>query len=376
MRTLTVDDGRATDFGTLHTELGYGHVVLVHGTFMGDDSFAVAATLRDMAGGSGFLKSKLESLAREFQSRGKALSDTLAGEYGNYRQEFADHFQQLTGDSPAVSLMHPTWSGQNHHLARADLAVRLLCQLDDIRPGEFERVLLWGHSHAGNGFALLTNLLANDKESVHAFFRAAARSEQPHWRRAREILNAVEGPHPYAQYTDIVAFGTPVRYGWDTLGCRHLVHVLHHRNFNADTPWRTHPLFPPQSIADVTTAKYGDWIQAFGIAGTDLVPPTMTKANAAMGRLLENGLRPPRHELDTKYLPVRRVRDACARWKTGTRCHADGWNLLVDYQPSGRKAQLVLPVEQVLLGHGVATVVDWLRSHLDLVMRALQKLGG
>ena len=375
MRTLSVEKGQTTDFGMLHTRLGYGHVVLVHGTFMGDDSFAIAATLRDMAGESDFLRSKLEALASEFQARGKALSDKLAGEYGNYTQEFASEFQRLTGDNPSVALMDPTWSGQNHHMARADLAVRLVCLLDDVRPGEFERVLLWGHSHAGNGFALLTNLLANEGPSVSAFFDASSRREQPHWQRARQILAAVNGPHPYAQYTDIVAFGTPVRYGWDTQGCRHLVHVLHHRNYEPDDPYRTQPLFPPQSMVNITTAKYGDWIQAFGIAGTDLVPPTMTKDDAAMSRLLESGLQPPQHGLDTKFIPVRRVRDACARWKTGTRCHADGWNLLVDYKPSGRKAQLVLPIEQVLLGHGVATVKDWLPSHLALVTDALEKLG-
>lgn len=373
-RLLEIDDGQSTDFSVLHTRLGYGHVVLVHGTFMGNDGFGIAATLRDMAGGSDFLQSKLEALADEFQSRGKSVVDRVAGEYGNYTDKFRDAFQQLVGDDPVIRLMEPTWSGQNHHLARADLAVRLLCLLDDLRPGEFQRALLWGHSHAGNGFAILTNLLANDPASVDRFFGIASLADAPHWQRAREILGRVQGPHPYARFTDIAAFGTPVRYGWDTSGCGALVHILHHRNFDPADPWRTHPLFPPQPVADITRARYGDWIQTFGIAGTDLTPPTRKEASAAMGKLLETGLPAPQHGLDTKFLPLKRVRDACARWKTGTRCHTDGWNLLVDYKPSGRKAQLVLPIEEVLLGHGVATVIDWLPSHLALVTRALQRL--
>lgn len=373
-QTLGVDDGKTSDFSQLHTGLNYGHVVLVHGTFMGNDSFAIADTLRHMAGSSELLKKTLEALADGVQARGKAIADRFAGEIGNYTEEYRSRFQQLVGDDPAIQFLRPTWSGQNHHLARADLAIRILCLLHELQPRDYQRVLLWGHSHAGNGFAILTNLLANDATSVSRFFAASSFSEKPHWKRAQQILKTHDGPLPFARFTDIVAFGTPVRYGWDTGGCGSLIHVLHHRNFDVGDPWRTKPLFPPQPLTDVTSARYGDWVQAFGIAGTDLVPPMMQDADMAMQQVLEDGLADPEHEIDTRFIPMERVRKACARWKTGTRCHADGWNLLVDYKPSGRKAHLVIPIEEVMLGHGVATASDWLPSHLHLVTQALKRL--
>lgn len=120
------------------------------------------------------------------------------------------------GGEPGVELLSPTWSGQNHHLARADLAVRLLHQLL-VRPLlPDQNVLLWGHSHAGNSFALLTNLLANHKSSVAQFFEAAAQGGVAHWDEVRTNLKSALSPHPLARRIFIAGFETPVRYGWDT----------------------------------------------------------------------------------------------------------------------------------------------------------------
>ena len=46
LRTLNVDEAGETDFSKLHTALKIGRVVLVHGTFMGDDPFGIAETLK------------------------------------------------------------------------------------------------------------------------------------------------------------------------------------------------------------------------------------------------------------------------------------------------------------------------------------------
>lgn len=373
VQRLTVD-APTVDFSTLHTDLGVGHVVLVHGTFMGDDSFAVAETLRSIAAEAPILKKSLEAIATRFQDEGKPFADKLAGDIGNYTSEFRDRFQRLVGDDPHVRLMDPTWSGQNHHLARADLAVRLLCELDTLQPDENQKVMLWGHSHAGNGFAILSNLLANDRQAVDRFFEASEFRDRPHWLHARRILKGASSPHHWSNATVIVAFGTPVRYGWDTAGYRQLLHVLHHRIFDQSQPFRAKPMFPPHTVTDMMGANFGDWIQAFGIAGTDVAPPVLMSANTRMGAVLETGLAAPSHGVDTRFIPGRRIRDTCARWKTGTRCHADGQNLLVQYAPSGRIARLILPVEEVLLGHGVATTVDWLPAHLSLVCQQLSRV--
>ena len=368
---LKAADGDDVEFSRLHTELRVRNVVVVHGTFMGDDPFGISESLNSIAAGAGILQKPLQALASKLREKSKPFTDSVTGDIGNYTTEFRDRFQQLVGDDPLIQLMQPTWSGQNHHLARADLAVLLLCLLADLQPEPDQRVLLWGHSHAGNGFALLSNLLANERSSVARFFEAA-QQDQPHWQRAQQILEAAPSPHPWAQSVMIAAFGTPVRYGWDTNGYRELVHVLHHRNNEPADSITTKPLFLPHLPADVISAKWGDWVQAFAVAGTDVATPPTSEANARMTTVLEASLETQQDA--ALALPVpKRIRDVCERWKTGTRCHDDGSNLLVDYEPGGRTTSLGFPVEQSLFGHGVATTLDWLPTHLALVMEQLAR---
>jgi hypothetical protein len=363
----------------LHTQHRVREVVIVHGTLMGDDPFAIAETFSKLGQSIPPLRPVLRPLAETVQKYSKPFTDRMTRDVGNYTTTFRDYFQQLVGDDPHVRLLLPTWSGQNHHFARADLAVRLLCYLHDLQPHEDERVLFWGHSHAGNGFALLSNLLANDPETVSAFFNSVQLAngdhtpEPPHWQRAREILETSESPHPLAQTVLMVAFGTPVRYGWDNDGYRSLLHVLHHRNADPDQPIMTRPLFPPHTPTDFLKARYGDWVQAFGIAGTDVVPTAALRRHTALERVVEAELQPPEHLADTRFIFPKKIRDACARWKTGTRCHADGRHLLIEYQPSGRRTRLLLPIEESLFGHGVATTTTWLPSHLNLILNWLDQ---
>ncbi|HIE95710.1 MAG TPA: hypothetical protein EYG03_03895 [Planctomycetes bacterium] len=372
---LRVTDGDDVDFSKLHSQFGVREVVLVHGTFMGDDPFGISEVLRTIAKSAGLLEGPLMTLADVLQARMKSLVDGLAQDVGNYTLKYCDAFQQLVGGDPMVRLLQPTWTGQNHHLARADLAVRLLWQLDDMQPTPEETVLLWGHSHAGNAFAILSNLLANDRNAVAKFFTAAGHQDAEHWARARQILESGPSPHPWAKSVLFVAFGTPVRYGWDSNGYRDLLHVLHHRQNDNGDEFLAQPMFPAQSLNDMLTARYGDWVQAFGIAGTDVPPPIAMQANRAVAAVLEAGLTAPEHGLDTRFIVPQQLRDTCARWKTGTRCHGDGRNLLVEYEPSGRTTPLASPIEETLLGHGVATTLAWLPAHLALVLQALSSSG-
>ena len=368
---LRVTDGDGVDFSQLHLQLGVREAVLVHGTFMGNDPFGISAVLRTFARKSGPLKTPLLTLADVLRGKMKSVVDGLAQDVGNYTPEYCAALQQFVGGDPIVRLLQPTWTGQNNHLARADLAARLLCYLDDMQLTPEETVLFWGHSHAGNAFAILSNLLANDRGAVAKFFAAAGDQDAEHWARARQILNSGRSPHPWAKSVIFVAFGTPVRYGWDTNGYRTLLQILHHRSADEGDAHRAQPMFPAHSLTDTLTAKYGDWVQAFGIAGTDVPPPTSMQENRAVAAILEAGLTTPEHGLDTRFIVPPKFRDTCARWKTGTRCHDDGRNLLVQYEPCGRTTALGSPIEEALLGHGVATTLDWLPAHLALVLKAL-----
>ena len=371
LQTLNVGEARETDFSRLHTALKIGRVVLVHGTFMGDDPLGIAETLKSVAQSVPWLAEQLNLLAVASLEKTRPFTASVAGDVGNYSEPFRRRFQELVGDDPQVELLTPTWSGQNHHLARADLAVRLLHQLL-VRPLLPEQnVLLWGHSHAGNAFALMTNLLANHKDIVSQFFDAAAQDGVTHWQEVRRNLESASSPHPLARRVLMAGFATPVRYGWDTDGYAKLVHLTFHRPYNLASPTITKPLFPPHLPGDVTSAKWGDWVQAFAIAGTDASSLFARTICDDLTALLEANLPELQHGLDTRFIMPKQVRDICVRWKTGTRCHSDGINLLVDYELCGDLSTIGRPIELSLFGHGVATSVRWLPTHLKLVMEAM-----
>ena len=367
LRSVELVAGAAAE---LHTRVRIGRVIVVHGTFVGNDPFAVAETLKSLGSGVPLIGEQLEKMAEMIQQNTQPVTNSVIQDMGTYTEVFRDQFQSLVGDDPVVELLNPTWSSQNHHFARADLAVRLIHQMLMRPPMPGQRILLWGHSHAGNAFAMLTNLLANDRNSVDQFFAAVGEQEEPHWKTVQNALRSVGGPHPLSQSVVIVAFGTPVRYGWDVHGCAQLIHVLHHRPHDPATPFLTKPLFPPQTLPDVMSATWGDWIQAFAVAGTDVVSAATLDENDRLTNLLERNLVEPVHELDTRFIPTARLRNTCYRWKQGTRCHTDGLNLLLNYQPSGESV-LGLPLESTVFGHGVATTVKWLPAHLRLVLDSL-----
>ncbi len=371
LKTLKCINPSGGAFANLHTTLGVGRVVVVHGTFMGDDPFGICEILKSLGQGVPMIAGQLDILARSIQENTRSMTTSVTQDVGNYTREFCDKFQQLVGDDPQVELLEPTWSSQNHHFARADLAIRLFHQLLSRPLMPDQRVLFWGHSHAGNAFALLTNLLANDRPSIARFFEAVGDQPDGHWKVVRQALLNAPSPHPLAARVVIATFGTPVRYGWDISGCAKLVHTSFHRPGNPGTPFATKPLFPPHAMNDVLGAVWGDWVQAFAIAGTDVSSPATMAVNEKLTALLEANLPDPQHQFDTLFIPSKRLRDTCARWKLGTRCHADGVNILVNYQPSGDTTPLGQAIETSLLGHGVATTIKWLPAHLEAVIEVL-----
>ena len=95
----------------------------------------------------------------------------LLGSHGAYnkQQPFEESIREC-GEGVPVRLFH--WSSENHHLGRADAAVRLIDEIAALELPRRKRILVWGHSHAGNVFALMSNLLAGDSESIERFFTA------------------------------------------------------------------------------------------------------------------------------------------------------------------------------------------------------------
>ncbi len=384
---LRADD--AVDFSRLHSEFGISHIELVHGTFAGTDPFGIHALMRSLiAEASPTLQLALTPVIARLEEQTKKFTETVTADIANFNETFRARFQELAGEELIVSRPEPTWSSENTHLARAALAVRLLFRLDDLQnqglDPQFDRVMFWGHSHAGNGMALLTNLLANDPRSVAAFFDAAGESLGEDGRRAREILSQHDGPHPMARSLVIVTFGTPVRYGWDVTGCRQLLHITHHRPVDEHQPAQTVPaVHSPngdeagfgavvaslqQTVFDALLARHGDWVQTFAIAGTDLQPTVNREANQSLGEYLERNLPNATPQSIKERLPIVR-----GRWKTATRLHTDGQNLLLAYPPT--RLTRFGNAHQSVFGHGVYTRTEWLPAHVGLLMQQLQRPG-
>ena len=336
--------------GQAFGEAGVLAVYCVHGTFAGTDAMGLFTELARVAPG----------LSRSLSRLGKQTFNLIAGESGNYTNRFAREFQQFIseGAGKEVPVHLFCWSSQNNHIGRADGAVRLLCELAEVAEKAAEdrngsptlpRVILWGHSHGGNVFSLLTNLLGKDEEKRQEFFEATRtfyRSwlsdsiDMPDWEQAQEVLS--EPDHPVRQLqVDIVTFGTPVQYGWDADGYANLLNFINHQ----PPPGGKEHLAPvPLKIIPMFRGIDGDYVQQIGIAGSNFIPVPLfvrtLQADLRLNKFLKDGL-------DSESI--------FKRLKAGTRVPDEGTTLLVDYQESAFQPRL--------MGHAAYTRRCWLPFH-------------
>lgn len=356
-------DPSSAEFGqqiaTAGKVLGRANVVAiycVHGTFVGNDALGLLTELARFT----------PSLSEALGQFGKQTVDRVVGESGNFTPEYAAAMEAALGDGAgrSIPVRRFNWSSQNNHIGRADGAVQLLVELAELahRLPDSQlatdlpsRVLLWGHSHAGNVFALLSNLLASDAEKRQSFFRAARcfyrrlfsrRVDMPAWARAEQLLGEAE--HPLRRLAlDVVTFGTPIRYGWDTGGFANLLHFVNHRPVAGRPDYLAPKTIDPRRLL---TAADGDYVQQIGIAGSNLIPNFFAIrtliSDRRLSKLLEHNLR--RERLTT-------------RMGYGMRVPEVGETLLVDY-PDSETA-----IHRQLLGHAVYTRQKWLPFHLEQV---------
>lgn len=332
-----------------------GAIYLMSGAFAAHDAAAMLAELtRRYPEG----RSAIDQLARR-------LFDPAASEAGHFSPRYADALETLLsagGEPIPVHLLD--WSCENHHLGRADAAVRLIDELAALELPRQKRVLLWGHGHAGSAFALASTLLSGGDGAAREFFDAAAIYyrlpmtgvvDVPVWQRVRRTL--LEDPRRLAERPiDFATFGSPVRYAWNLRNDDRLLHFVNHRPTGGPPHLAT---FPP-SQANLLEAAGGDYLQQFGIAGSD-TPPSRTAwrawlADRKLGELFERGLAPA---------------GLVERLKFGMRAAETGVTLLVDYgPPAGDPAG-------GLAGHAVYARSEWLLFHVEeIVERLFQPAAG
>jgi hypothetical protein len=334
--------------GAVLRRAGVVSVYLVHGTFVGPDAMGLLAELARV----------FPSASRSVQRVIKRIVDKVAGEAGNYTPSYARCFEDsmCQEGQPPIPVRLFNWSSENHHIGRADGAVRLIDELASLTLQPPQRVLLFGHSHAGNVFALITNLLAGNRQAIDRFFEATriyyrwpvvGCVDIPVWSRVRDLLTSQT---PLAHLPlDIVTFGTPIRYGWDSRGYSRLLHFINHRPSKGLPEYRAP--FPPD-IDDVITAADGDYLQQLGIAGTNVMPSVFSwrawMADNRLNRLLQEESSPS---------------NALERFQAGAIVPDEGTTLLVDYGlPEGS-------IAQHHAGHAVYTRKKWLLFHAEEVAR-------
>ncbi|MCH9697533.1 MAG: hypothetical protein K0U68_05455 [Gammaproteobacteria bacterium] len=239
-----------------------GMIYLVHGTFAGNDALGIFDLIRPFS----------QSLSDALKKKKKQLVNTLSDDAGNFTPEYA----KLLSTSTGIPCRLFTWSSGNFHLARLsglldlvnDLAEQV--KLQYINSGQ--NVLLLGHSHAGQLFALLSSFLALDERALRLHEYMAEFKLLPDQVRLFKSNIALLSEIKF----DCVTFGTPIRYSWSYHEQMRLLAIVNHRS--------------NVSLSGVLNTRDGDYLQHWGIEGTDMIPPlNLLKANDALDTILDKG---------------------------------------------------------------------------------------
>lgn len=317
-------------------------IVLVHGTFAGND---IAGLVREVARFSPVSASRLREL-------GKRWFDELVGEIGNFTESYAEYLTQRLNDGVMpIAVYRFPWSGENHHVGRADGVMSLIELIDTLAASNHHgsRLLVLAHSHGGNLLAMLSQLAGADRHEIEAFFDQTRPHYHSHLRRKSDLLTwervrqRLLSGQPFPPI-DVATFGTPLRYRWNRRICPKLLHFVQHRSIDPSAPTQA---VLPRSIQDVYDAAAGDYVQHLGIAGTDFLPSLFAWRDWVV-----------EHRMARMFESSARRRDLWKKLKIGRRESCDGTTLLVDYSIDQNR------FFRKLFGHGVYTCRAWLPFHL------------
>jgi hypothetical protein len=208
----------------------------------------------------------------------KAGSDRVLGDLGNYSPEYVQLFESALEQKIACASF--VWSSANHHVARVRAAALLARRLATVTsPPSAKgaasavraRVLLVGHSHAGQIFALLTQLLAGGSSADVLVEAARACGEnEDELKRALSRVGELE--------LDFVTLGTAPRYGWADVAGYRVAHVVNH----GARPLGRRP------VRALLNAAQGDYVRRLGAAGSDF--PAWTATERRINQRLDSAL--------------------------------------------------------------------------------------
>jgi hypothetical protein len=245
---------------------GVTEIVFVHGTMTGHDPLGFGSVVRRA------LPSLHQRIERVIKRVTKAGSDKLLGDLGNYSPAYVRLFESALGHKVRCSSF--VWSSGNHHVARVRGAVWLARQLaenQNINHSAKPRVLLIGHSHAGQIFALLTQLLGAGvpRELLLEAARGCGEDEV----ELRAALERIQR-HEF----DIVTLGTAPRYAWAEVRGYRVAHLVNH--YAGDSAER--------SLRNLLGSAQGDYVRRLGAAGSDF--PAWTDSERRINVRLDEAL--------------------------------------------------------------------------------------
>lgn len=342
--------------GTQLSQAGVRAMIFMHGSIIGTDVFgmqrldeagglkrgysrgvsgvdALLAAMREGSNGIPPLPGGMKPPLANDDATKKLLDDQL-GDAGNFTQAAVGLIQKAINKNVATPLacVRYLWSSEHHHLGRALAAVRLLdelrllCESRKLTTGD--RILVQTHGQGGLVMALISNLLCPSaimgRPKLFALLLSYA--QQAELADMTASLTKLEpllasGSLLKGVVLDVVTFGTPVRYGWDSSGVGKLLHIVNHRNLRTDGKTWLSKMELPQVTMEMPIAWGGDYVQELAVAGSDANPTTEVAkaANKAVWELVE-----PYDGFERWLECARRA----VRFPTEGRC------LLVDYKDS------------------------------------------
>lgn len=294
-------------------------VYFVHGTFVGNDPFGTVEYLKKMYPDMG------PELEQALLDLIKHSNDLILEDTANFTPQYAKLFSHAVQNK--IPCHRYEWSSGSYHWARVKSAILLTKSIAEeiSRRSEMQgnRILLVGHSHAGQLFALLSNFLENakgvDKVMAIANEGGVDVSQMENWlQQIRKVK------------LDIVTYGTPPLYGWGKGGYR-LLNIINHRGEGH--------LAGELKLDDILYTTAGDYIQQIGITGS--------------GSESYNSWE---QELNEKLYPILGVENDAEQHNKNIshrmRIPHYGKTLLVDFKDAGG----ILPnCITTLFGHGVNT---------------------
>lgn len=315
--------------GKTLTRADVRQIYFMHGTFAGSDPFNVLPPLKNL----------MPHLAKEWEqlieSKMKRAVDKLARDIGNFHPDYVRLFQDATGDQIPCHTMH--WSSANHHWGRLQGALRLIEDLHQRFPkGPEGVVLLIGHSHARQVFALFTQLLSDSQLG------------QDLWKFIHdEQLGTTDLPHIARRFSHgsfhFVTLGGPLRYPFAPTDRMKFLHLVNHRGKGELA----------EHLLNLWTTAGGDYMQQWGVAGSDALATTNRERvlNRALDQLLGKGT-------DARVW----VHTITARIRVGEL----GRTLLVDYGDQGGFKINCIPT---VFGHGIYTRYRVMLFNTELICK-------